>query len=766
MKLLDRYIFRETLVPTLIALLALTFVMVAQQMGGLVELVVRRSATAAELWAIIAAIVPSALMVTIPTALLVGVLTGFGRMSSDSESVAFRAGGVPTRAILRPVLALGFLAWAVNLALSIWVAPASAARLEELKFSIGVKQLSFELQPRVFNENLGNGDLVLYVRDVSAEGNEWRGILLADLGTPDTPSVTMAQYGRFSDEASDGTYEVTLFNGSTHIVMPLSPDRYTFSQWNVNTLPVPVQADPAPTVELSPTQVSTEGLWRSMGDGSATFAEEVEFHRRIALPFACLVFALIGLPLGLSTRRGGRSMGLVVSVLLMLVYYMVFIGGTRIAGNAQLSPFLGTWGANIAFAALGIFLLIRSEKEQDNRFIGLLIAVGDGFQKKLTSIPKFGVWIGRWAYSLTHHPTWFRTLDVYVLRGFSFFFLLVLVVFVALFMIVTLFELLPDIVKNNSSSSVVAGYFFYLLPQILHWVMPLAVLLAVLVNLGTLTKRNETLAAKAGAISLYRMSVPLLVVALLLSVGVYFMQDYLLPYSNQRQDEYRNRIKGRAAQTYRDPLRKWMAGSENQIYHYNYFDPARNAFAGISVFEFDPESFGLRRWTFALRGSWDGHSWILENGWSRSLQTDGGIAYEAFERRDFGQMEDGPDYFKKEVRTASQMSYPELRLYIDDLSQSGFDTSSLSVDLYRKLSFPFVSLIMAIIAVPFSFTTGRKGAFYGIGISIVIGISYWAAFEFFDTLGGINRLSPLIAAWFPNLIFGFSGIWMLLKVRT
>ena len=129
-------------------------------------------------------------------------------------------------------------------------------------------------------------------------------------------------------------------------------------------------------------------------------------------------------------------------------------------------------------------------------------------------------------------------------------------------------------------------------------------------------------------------------------------------------------------------------------------------------------------------------------------------------------MSDGPEYFKKEVLTASQMTYPELSLYIDDLSRSGFDVSGLTVDLYRKLSFPLVSVIMAIIAIPFAFTTGRKGAFYGIGIAIVIGISYWAAFELFDKLGGINRLSPLIAAWFPNLIFGFSGFWMLLKVRT
>ena len=129
-------------------------------------------------------------------------------------------------------------------------------------------------------------------------------------------------------------------------------------------------------------------------------------------------------------------------------------------------------------------------------------------------------------------------------------------------------------------------------------------------------------------------------------------------------------------------------------------------------------------------------------------------------------MGDPPEYFKKEVRTASQMNYPELSLYIDDLQKSGFDVSGLTVDLYRKLSFPFVSVIMAIIAIPFAFTTGRRGAFYGIGIAIVLGIAYWAAFELFDKLGGINRLSPLIAAWFPNLIFGFGGLWLLLKVRT
>ena len=127
---------------------------------------------------------------------------------------------------------------------------------------------------------------------------------------------------------------------------------------------------------------------------------------------------------------------------------------------------------------------------------------------------------------------------------------------------------------------------------------------------------------------------------------------------------------------------------------------------------------------------------------------------------------DAPAYFKKEVREADQMKYAELESYIADLRHSGFDVSRLTVDLYRKISFPMVSFIMVLIGVPFSFRTGRKGAFYGIGFSLAVGIIYWSTFELFGKLGGINQLSPVVAAWFPNLIFGASGFWMMLRLKT
>ena len=208
-----------------------------------------------------------------------------------------------------------------------------------------------------------------------------------------------------------------------------------------------------------------------------------------------------------------------------------------------------------------------------------------------------------------------------------------------------------------------------------------------------------------------------------------------------------------------------MVGSSNQIYHYTYFDSNENLIGGMSIFVFEPKTFELTEWVFASRALWTGRSWLFEDGWIRHLASDGTVDYTEFDQLEFPDV-DNPDYFKKEVRTAAQMTYGELHRYVDELRQSGFDVSNLMVDLYRKLSFPLVSFIMAIIGIPFSFKTGRKGAFYGIGLCVVVGIFYWSTFELFDKLGGINRLSPLIAAWFPNLIFGFSGIWMMLRVKT
>jgi len=290
------------------------------------------------------------------------------------------------------------------------------------------------------------------------------------------------------------------------------------------------------------------------------------------------------------------------------------------------------------------------------------------------------------------------------------------------------------------------------------------------VNFGILTRTSQIVAMKASGVSLYRLALSLMAVTVLMSALSFAMQEYVLPSCNQKQDALRDTIKGRRPQTYLRPDRKWMMGEQTKIFNYNFFDEHRNLFGDLSVFEFDPASFEIRRRIYAARASWDEvhGTWVFEDGWSQGFREQRAIAKEfvRFERQRFQEITEDPRYFKKEVKQSSQMSYLELRNYIDDLRQSGFDVVRLTVALHKKLSFPIISLIMCMIAIPFSFSMGKRGSLYGVGLSIMIGITYWVMLEFFEQVGGAGKLLPFLAAWAPNLIFGASGVYFLFTIRT
>ena len=764
MRRLDRYIFREILTPGLLALVAMTFIVFSRNVGQLLEIVVRQSPTARDIGAVVAALLPAVLTVTVPMGVLVGILTGFSRMSSDSEAIALRASGISMWRILRPVLAFSILACAATFALTVWVAPKTTAHLRTLRAELALRYPSLDLKTRIFYE-VPNLPLKLYLNEASRQppGYQARGILIVDTKDPDQPAVTLAESG--SIEYNHG-FLLTLFNSSKHSV---SPSRSTYEIASVpgeQTLAWPVRENP-PDTAVPVMEVPTRDLWERLRNGTASQSDRAEFHQRIALPFACIAFAMMALPLGVSTNRGGRSMGLVLSLILMFAYFMAVVGGSRATNAGGFSPILSAWLPNIVFTGLGLLLIAKSDRQHENRVLASLARTVDRMSGALSALRVQGQSLTRWAYSLTFRFRLFRLLDVYVLRGFWFFFTIILGVFSSLFIVVTLFELLPDIIKNDTPLSTVVLYFLFYLPQIIYFVTPLAVLLAILINLGTLTKTNEVLAVKAGAISLYRMSLPLVLMGAMLSGAVYVMQDYVLPWTNKRQDAYRDSIKNKPPQTYRDPSRKWMMGSANRLYNYSFFDPETTSFANISILTIDPKTFQLREWFYAKRGIWTGNSWNFEEGWTREISEDQDKeeALPRFAQKVVADL-DPPAYFKKEVREADQMNYKELESYVADLSRSGLDVSGLTVDLYRKLSFPLVSFIMALIGIPFSFKTGRKGAFYGIGFCLAVGILYWSTFELFGKLGGINQLSPFVAAWFPNFIFGASGLWLMLRVKT
>jgi len=314
------------------------------------------------------------------------------------------------------------------------------------------------------------------------------------------------------------------------------------------------------------------------------------------------------------------------------------------------------------------------------------------------------------------------------------------------------------------------AYLWYLLPQYVYFVLPMSVLLASLVTIGVLTKNSELIVMKACGISLYRVAVPMLGAALVAGGTLFMLEQTILGDFNRKADAIKRVMNGVAPETLDLLTRQWVAGSRREIYHYDYFDPAANALMGLEVFEFSDGMRALTHRSYARIARFapdptHPDRWRAEQTWSRELLASGDTRRYSSEPSAELTLEP-PSYFGTRQPEPQFMSYSQLSSYIDQLKTSGFDVIAQQVALERKASFPFVTLIMTLIAVPFAVTAGRRGAMYGIGVGIVIAISYWVAFSVFAALGTGGVVAPMLAAWAPNLLFGAGAAYLLLTVRT
>jgi len=781
MKTLRRYVFLEIQGPFFLGLLVFSFVLVTRATGKPLELLVQKNVTLQEVLLIFIYILPGVLTFSIPMAVLLGILICFGRLSADSEITAMRSSGVAIKNLLLPVVVFSSIAWLVALSNSTCWEPRVNCRFKLMKNDIALRSISTEVRPRVFEEQFSNK--VLYIQDITADKSRWKGIFLADISNKDKPEITLARTGNLISYPELRKLQLHLSEGAVHSVINKRPEVYRLTTFDQTDIPVAYINGPPEDVLHK--KISEMDIWELLQKGSSSDTDQtsaererrdkaVEISRRLALPFSVFIFAILGIPLGVIGKRGGKSYGFVVSLGVFLVYYLLFFQGMNFARNGRIPPWVGPWMANMIFLLSGIYLLLTADKHlQWSRSFQQLSSV--------LSRELFGPWrqkeeaftLNGLFRNLKTKQRKIRTalpliIDKYVIKGFFVYFFLVLAAFMIIFIVFTFFELLNDIVENKIPPSVVFNYFRYFLPQIAYYMIPVSMLVGVLVNFGVLTRTSQIIAMKASGISLYRLSWSLLLVAALISLLSFALQEYILPSSNQKQDALRNVIKGRGPQTYSRPDRKWMMGQETKIFNYNFFDEDRNLFGEVSIFEFDPVSFEIKRRLFANRAVWvdDQKTWIFEEGWSYGFESHRTQEFQKFHQARFPEITERPQYFKKEVKESSQMNYKELREYTEDLRRSGFDVVKLTVALHKKLSFPLVSLIMCMIAIPFSFSTGRHGSLYGFGLSILIGIVYWVTLNFFEQVGGAGKLVPFLAAWAPNLIFGASGIYLLFTIRT
>lgn len=756
----------------LITLLVLTFVVFTREFGRLVELLIRKNADFLIVAQAVAYLLPSILIFTLPFSFLIGALIGFSRLSSESEIVAMRAGGISVLQLLRPMFALGIAVTILTSVLTLHLLPAGNWGLRQLRHELRTLPVHAEIRPRVFYENFPG--MVLYLEDVDPQSHAWKGVFVADSSDPDLERIILAQRGIPLMSPETRRLQLHLEEGTIYESLE-SAEVESFSRFRTLDIPIPLEFESADFQrEKRPGDRSLQDLLADLkgSDDDVRHSSLVELNRRISLPLASLIFALLGLAFGVRSHRGGRGYGFFIGMVLAFGYYILFATGSTLSLNRVLPVAAGVWGANLLTAAIAAAALRLARRESDwaHRLSNVSAAV-----RICEAARRMRAWLSRRLLDLLSHlrrrlwelPTIrlriARVIDLYVARTFFLYLLMTALVCISLFYLFTFFELIGDLYANNIGYGMLFDYYFFLLPHILMLLIPIAILIATLAAFSTLEKTNQVTALKACGISVYRLAAPVFILALALSGGIFILQEHVLPYANQQQDNLRNFIKGRPIQT-TQPGRNWIFGEKNRLYHYSLFHSDRQLFAGLSVYTLDVSGNQLFRHVFAERASWDPsrQGWSLENGWVRDF-TDGGFQF--FEE-EFLVVPEGPDYFEEGVKSSSKMTLTELRDYIDDLQKGGFEVDYLRTELHKKVSFPLVNFIMAAIAIPFSLTIGRKGALYGIAVGIGIGIAYWGAFGVSDVLGASGMLAPMLAAWGPNILFGSAALLLLTWIRT
>jgi LPS export ABC transporter permease LptG/LPS export ABC transporter permease LptF len=770
-RIFTRYIWNEVLSHALLGGALFTFILFMKYVGQLLEMAARNSASLGTVAKIFLFMLPNTLSLTIPMAVLVGVLLGLSRLAADSEITAMRAVGIGVWFFVRVVSVIAILGWGIALFDSLYVAPKATAALLRLENSLKNQQASFEVEPRVFYEDFKN--YVLYVQDIraGAGASRWQRVFLADLSDPVAPKVTTAEDAVVINGGGN-TLVMRLRNGTEHeLVSANGAPEYQVSTFMESELPLKIGAQEDAHIGHNDTPILAMGnrvlYEHTKGPGGKPYL--IELHKRFAYPAACLVLMLIGIPLGISSRRGGKSAGFVVTIALVFIYYFLSSTGIALAREGKLPVFAGVWAANILFALFGLLLLRQ-------------MAVGGGVGTQLASIvSKFksarllSARMGRNKGDQDPHERgrFPLILDDYVLREFLTTFAMVLVSFVLLLLVFTFFELLGDIIRNRTPLVTVGEYLIDLTPSMIYNITPLGVLVAVLVTFGVLTRTSELTAMKATGISLYRVMVPILVVSAMLAVALFLFDESYLPAANRRQEALRSVIKGRPAQTFLRPDRKWIFGRQEpgkpgRIFYYQFFDPGQDRFANVTVFEFNPENFSLSRRIFASSAHWEPQlqQWVFEHGWERRFDGEAVSSYGQFNVETFPEIDEQPQYFTKQDLQSQEMTFGELQRYIRDLGQSGFDTKQLNVQLNLKIAYPLVTLVMAVLAIPFALSMGKRGSLTGIAAAIGLAIAYWVVKGTFEALGNVNFLPTLLAAWSPDLLFGLAGSYLLLRTPT
>ena len=761
-KLIAGYVLQSALPYVLLALALLTAILFTQQTGRFAELALYNDLPLSLAAQIAAALLPNVLILTLPVAVLAGIIIGFSRMGSDSEIIAIRAAGVGTWSLLWPALLIGLLATGATTFLHLKEAPRAARDLRQAALRGALRKLDSPVEPRTFNTEIPG--YVIYVRDGDKSQGSWGRVFIYAQQPDGSIRVVTARSGRI--DSSNEKAELVLSDAVAMKIPPVSADR-NYVVERLDQLRISINTGRAALLERAGRKdLQTEELdWNDLSiqarSSSVDEKREAErtINRRLALSTAPFVFALFGGLLGMRVRRGGRGAGILLSLAVVIVYYLITLLGESLARTNAVSAIFGEWMATGAILFLSLVLL---------RFNSIpRLALARKFRKKRpahyegdehkTTVPEHTVGAGRSGFPSLLDASLFRTLTIS--------FLLAFVSLVSIFIIFTLFELWRFIGINDVPSGVVARYLLFLLPLVAVELFPAAMLITVLISYALLARRSEAVAWWASGQSVYRLMMPGLLFAVAAGTGSWLVQERLMPSANVKQEALRTRIRGGKPRAITGTGRQWLASVENhRLYSYE-FDEQAGVLNEPTVYELDDDAVHLRRVTTGKLAMWTAtNEMMIKDAETVNLQ--GMTVDRQTEEETQLAGVDSPQVFRPTVDKPSQLSVAALKVYLKASRQRGVDVAALAIALQRKYVNPFSVVVMAFIGMPLALAFGRRGAIVALCVAVGVSVAYWGIGGGFQQLGNHGLLPPEVAAWSPPVIFAAAGTYFLSRVRT
>jgi len=383
-KTLYLYIWKEILPIFFIGLMTFTIILLMDKIFKLIELIINRGGNVTNILMLLLYISPSFLAFTIPVAVLLGILLTLGRLSGDSEVIAFKASGISLYQLYVPVAIFSISAYLITSFLVFYGLPWGNRGFISTLSLLAKSKPDVEVKERVFNDSFKG--LVVYVDKVPVQGKKMEGILIYDERDKENVNTIFAQEGFLISSPQSQEVVLELLNGSIHRLAPQT-NTYQKIKFVTDDLRIELGMSVADIErKFKEHEMSIDELKKKIekmkAQGEDTTNQEVELHKRRAVPFACIVFALIGVPLGIQPRRSGRSYGFVFSILVLLAYYISLIAFEMFAVRRVVPAFWAGWYPTFIFGGLGIYLLVKAANESPFKPAVWLIEGLDLFQKK------------------------------------------------------------------------------------------------------------------------------------------------------------------------------------------------------------------------------------------------------------------------------------------------------------------------------------------------------------------------------------------------